>query len=239
MFTVALIGPDGSGKTTVGLRLRECLPVPTKYMYMGVNHAASEHLLPTTRLVNALRRLTGRTKYAGGPRAKETNSTPSRKNFMKRWLKTVKASISLANRFAEEWYRQVLAWHYLRQRFVVIFDRHFFPDYYAYDIASDAPRTITQRIHGFVLNRFYPRPDLLVFLDAPAKVLFQRKNEGTLELLEQRRNDYMKMKDLVKNFEVVDANRDLEDVVQDVTERITRFYEQLNQVNEQQSQEKG
>jgi thymidylate kinase len=226
MFTVALIGPDGSGKTAVGMRLIECLPVPTKYMYMGVNHEASEHLLPTTRLVQALREMTGKKKYAGGPRTKEVDSTPSRASFTKRCLKATKSSVSLANRFAEEWYRQVLAWHYLRQRRVVIFDRHFFPDYYAYDIVSDAPRTRLQRIHGYVLNRFYPRPDLLLFLDAPAEVLFERKGEGTLELLDQRREDYLKMKDLVKHFEVVDANRDLEAVVQDVSERITRFYEQ-------------
>ncbi|MEX1027593.1 MAG: hypothetical protein WD049_06245, partial [Candidatus Paceibacterota bacterium] len=189
-------------------------------------HEASEHLLPTTRLMRKLRSLTGRQKDAGGPREKSPHSLPPQKNLLKRAFKTAKSSASLTNRFAEEWYRQFLAWRYLRQRYVVIFDRHFFPDYYAYDIASSAPRTITQRIHGLMLNRFYPRPDLLVFLDAPADVLFQRKGEGTVELLEQRRADYMQMQLLVRHFEVVDANRGLEEVVQDVSERITRFYEQ-------------
>jgi len=226
MFTVALIGPDGSGKTTVGVRLRDTLPIPTKYMYMGVNHEASEHLLPTTRLIQAMRLWMGKEKYAGGPREKQEKSASSPPSFTKRCLKAAKSSVSLVNRFAEEWYRQIIVWHHLRQRRVVIFDRHFFPDYYAYDIASDAPKTMTQRIHGFVLNRFYPRPDLLLFLDAPAEVLFERKGEGTLELLEQRRSDYLQMKDLVKHFEVIDANRDLEAVVQDVAERITYFYEQ-------------
>jgi thymidylate kinase len=226
MFTVALIGPDGSGKTSVAMRLRECLPIPTKYLYMGVNHEASEHLLPTTRFMQTLRALTGRKKYAGGPREKNADSVRSRKGIVKRALKTAKSSVSLANRFAEEWYRQFLAWRYLRQQCVVIFDRHFFPDYYAYDVASDAPRSLTQRIHGFVLNRFYPRPHMLFFLDAPAEVLFDRKGEGTVELLEQRRADYLQMKDLVKHFEVVDANRGLEEVVEDVAARITCLYEQ-------------
>lgn len=226
MFTVALIGPDGSGKTSVGMRLREGLPIPAKYIYMGVNHEASEHLLPTTRLVQKLRTLTGRRKDAGGPREKSSDSAPPQTNVLRRTFKAAKSSASLANRFAEEWYRQFLAWRYLRQHCVVIFDRHFFSDYYAYDIASSAPRTITQRVHGFMLNHFYPRPDLLVFLDAPAEVLFERKGEGTVELLEQRRGDYMQMKGLVRQFEVVDASRGLEEVVQDVSERITRFYEQ-------------
>ena len=88
-----------------------------------------------------------------------------------------------------------------------------------------------QKVHGFVLNRFYPRPDFVVFLDAPAEVLFRRKGEGTVGLLEQRRADYLQMKDLVKHFEIVDANRDLEDVVRDVSGRITRFYEQQSREN--------
>ena len=80
-----------------------------------------------------------------------------------------------------------------------------------------------------MLNRFYPRPDVIVFLDAPAEVLFDRKGEGTLELLEERRNDYLQMKDLVKHFEIVDASRSIDDVVDDVSERITRYYEQQSQ----------
>ncbi len=226
MFTVALIGPDGSGKTTVGTRLRDRLPVPTKYLYMGVNHEASEHLLPTTRLAQKLRKLSGTHKYAGGPREKTAGTGSQKKSLPRRLWKTAKSSVSLTNRLAEEWYRQCVAWYYLRKRRIVIFDRHFFPDYYAYDIVSDAPRTVTQRLHGFVLNRFYPRPDFIVFLDAPADVLFKRKGEGTVELLEERRADYLQMKGLVKHFEVVDASREIDVVVADVSERITRFYEQ-------------
>jgi hypothetical protein len=199
---------------------------------MGVNHeAANEHLLPTTRLVQKVRQLIGKKTDAGGPRSKDTDCSSAPPGFPRRIWKTAKSSLSLTNRFAEEWYRQLLAWSYLRRHCIVIFDRHFFPDYYAYDIASDAPRTVTQKVHGFVLNRFYPRPDFVVFLDAPADVLFRRKGEGTVDLLEQRRADYLQMKDLVKHFEIVDANRDLEDVVRDVSGRITRFYEQQSREN--------
>ncbi|WP_153558907.1 AAA family ATPase [Roseimaritima sediminicola] len=225
MFTVALIGPDGSGKTTVGRRLREQLPIPAQYLYMGVNPQASTHLLPTTRLAQKLRRALGRQRDAGGPREKSRAVENAHKPLPRRILKSVKSSLSLSNRLAEEWYRQMVAWHHLRRRHVVIFDRHFFPDYYAYDIAGEATRSLTQRIHGFVLNHLYPRPDVIIFLDAPAEVLFARKGEGTVELLEQRRGDYLQMQDLVKHFEVVDASRDVDAVVQDVSQRILRFYE--------------
>src|SRR5439155_10211002 len=58
-FTVALIGPDGAGKTTVSRRIEQSLPVPVKYIYMGVNTDASNVMLPTTRAIHALKRLRG------------------------------------------------------------------------------------------------------------------------------------------------------------------------------------
>ena len=60
MFTVALIGPDGSGKSTIGKRLAGALPFPMKYIYMGVNLEAGTHMLPTTRLVLAWNRARGK-----------------------------------------------------------------------------------------------------------------------------------------------------------------------------------
>jgi hypothetical protein len=59
MFTVALIGPDGAGKTTIGRRLEHALPRPVKYIYMGVNLDSSNVMLPTTRLVKAIKRALG------------------------------------------------------------------------------------------------------------------------------------------------------------------------------------
>jgi len=36
MFSVAVVGPDGSGKTTICRRLRDTLGLPTRYVYMGI-----------------------------------------------------------------------------------------------------------------------------------------------------------------------------------------------------------
>jgi len=67
VFTVALVGPDGAGKTTIARRLVQVLPRPAKYLYMGVNWDASDPLRPTTRLVQRIRRVRGTRPTPGGP----------------------------------------------------------------------------------------------------------------------------------------------------------------------------
>ena len=59
-LTVALVGPDGAGKSTISARLRQAaLPAPVKTIYMGVNLEASTLMLPTTRLLLAAKRARG------------------------------------------------------------------------------------------------------------------------------------------------------------------------------------
>lgn len=223
MFTVALIGSDGAGKTTIGRRLAREMPQTFKYVYMGVNMEASNMTLPTTRLLMAVKRLLGKDEHMGGP------PDPSRKKArpkgrLKRALSGAKSLLRLTNRLGEEWFRQIVAWNYLRQGYTVLFDRHFYSDYYAHDIAGDDPqRPLSSRIHGFVLDRLYPKPDLIILLDAPAELLFARKGEGTPELLERRRQEYLQLRERIDAFAVVDASQDEDVVAQEVAALIERF----------------
>jgi thymidylate kinase len=137
-----------------------------------------------------------------------------------------RAALRLLNRLAEEWHRQLLAWRHVRRGEVVVFDRHFFADYYSHDVAGGGPRPITRRIHGFVLQHLYPRPDLVVFLDAPPETLFARKGEGTIEALRRRRQDYLDVAPHCRNFVSVDADRPLDDVTAEVVDIVRAFVRQ-------------
>ena len=224
MFTVALIGPDGAGKTTIGQMLEHALPLPVKYMYMGVNLEASNYMLPTTRLARKIKRLRGTLPDCGGPRDPSA-PTERPRSLPRRVLREIKCWISLANRVAEEWFRQAVVWYFKLRRNIVVFDRHYYADYHAYDIEQSGRRPpLTRRLHGWLLAHLYPRPDLVIYLDAPPEVLLARKGEGTLALLERRRQDYLSICRGLENSAVVDANRPVGDVAGDVEQQIRKYY---------------
>jgi thymidylate kinase len=221
MFSVALVGPDGVGKTTIGRRLERTFPLPVKYIYMGDNVGASNLILPTTRLVQLINHVRGANSDEGGP-PRLDRRTPARTS----WLTTLVSGLVWLNyQFGEEWFRQVLASWYQRRGKIVLFDRHFFCDYYAHEIAADAgSRSKRERLHGLMLKHLFPKPDLVVLLDAPADVLFARKAEGTVESLEFRRREYPQMRTLVRHFAVVDAAQPEDLVARKVEQVILDFH---------------
>lgn len=221
-FTVALVGADGAGKSTIARSLPEHLPFPSAYLYMGVASASSNHALPTTRLAHAVRRSLGRREDHGPPDADGADGAGTGGRGP---LGEARAVLRLANRLAEEWYRQGLVWSARARGRVVVFDRHFYLDFHAHHIApaGGSPRRWTDRLHGRLLDRAYPRPDLVIHLDAPPEVLLARKGEGTLESLARRRAEYVAIAPKFADFVVVDASRPLEVVRAEVVDRIVEY----------------
>lgn len=215
-LTVALVGADGAGKSTISRRLETAdLPLPVKTIYMGVNLEASSLMLPTTRLLLAAKRARGGRPdlVASSLRQQAAAATPVRRG----WRQSVRDGARMTVWIFEEWLRQLVASVYGARGYIVVFDRHFFADYYHTDIATTVKdQGLFARIHGWMLQHAYPKPDLVICLDAPAEVLYLRKPEASEQWLEQRRQQYLNLADVVPAFAVVNADRDLEEVYADV-----------------------
>lgn len=216
-FAVALIGPDGAGKTTVARRLESALGLPSIYLYMGVSPGSSNRLLPTTRLAQALKRRRMRGREAAGP-----GRGGSSRGSLRGAVHGLRGGLWLANRLAEEAYRLALSWWSRRRGLIVVLDRDFYYDYHATDVSA-RPATIGRRVHGALLRTVYRKPDLVVYLDAPPAVLLARKGEGSLDSLAVRRAQYLDAVRRAPQHQVVDATLPLEDVVADVVRAIRTF----------------
>jgi thymidylate kinase len=226
-FTVALVGCDGAGKTTVARRLEGEIDRPIRYLYMGVSADSSNRSLPTTRLAHRIKRAAGAPPDTRGPRetldeTRVREAAAPRKGLSRRARKSVRSTLRLTNRLAEEWYRQLLAMAWARRGAIVIFDRHFVADYHAYDMSGQA-RTLSRRLHGWLLSRAYPKPDLVIYLDASPEVLYARKGEGTLQSLGRRRTEYLRLGEVAEHFAIVSAEMPLDDVVAEVAGLVREF----------------
>jgi thymidylate kinase len=216
MRSVALIGPDGAGKSSIAREVARRLGRPARYLYMGVNLEQSTLTLPTTRLALAIKRARGR----GGQMTANWSGVEGGALGRRRILKETYAGIRLLGWLAEEWFRALVARYYNWRGYFVVFDRHFLYDYYASHVRRRPGQLMATRLHGALLRRFYPRPDMVVMLDAPAEVLHARKLEQGVETLDKLRREYLSLAAVAPNFTVVDATRPMATVVNDVTAQV-------------------
>lgn len=214
-FTIALIGPDGAGKTTLAKRLQVSLPFPIRYLYMGVSIESSNVTLPTTRLIAYLK---GKLGLHRVPPHVDPATLADGGRRRGGWLR---APLRLVNRSLEEWYRQLVAWTYTNRGTVVLFDRHFLFEYEA--DATIEGEAFFDRLHRWCIDVLYPRPDLVICLDAPAEVLYARCHEYSVRYLAQRRASFLRQRDRVENFVTVNATEPTEVVERKVLKEILAF----------------
>ena len=219
-FSVALIGPDGAGKSTISRALVERSPFPLKVIYMGDNIESCNFALPTSRFMGYLRkRRRGGNAERSGTAVKSSGPSRSRKMSLGQMLW---AAGRLVNFLAEEWSRQLLSWIYRAQGYIVLYDRHFLFDFSLEGIDSDV-WAFERRVHQWILKRLYPRPGLVIYLDSPAEVLFARKGEKTVEELEKRRQAFLRLERQVRNFVRVDGTQPLDKVCAEVCKLIAEY----------------
>jgi len=192
--SVALLGPDGAGKSTLAAGLRESVPLATRSLYMGMQAGAS---------------VPGKTwtaPQASGPRRR-------RRRLPVRLARQTRRLFRLAR-------RSVLAWALVNSGHLVIFDR--FP--YDAEVHWENVNRPGARLRLWLLRRAVVEPDVVVFLDVPGEITFQRKGEHSPELLELRRNRYLSLAARLEHAHVIDATRNASEVRATVTSLVWSAY---------------
>jgi thymidylate kinase len=213
MASVALIGPDGAGKTTLTRMLEDSGLLRFRYLYMGIQTSSSNIALPTSRLLDRLR-----------ARRQKATSSPRSGGDHRRSGVSVRGLARLANWLAEEWFRQAVSWCFQARGYIALYDRHFVFDF-APEVAAKPSDSLEKRVHRWCLTHLYPRPDLVIFLDVPGTVLFARKGESTVEELESRRQGFLRIGERIPGFVRVDATRPLPEVYADVSRCVGAFFQ--------------
>lgn len=225
MFTVALIGGDGAGKSSIANRVIQSSGLPMKYLYMGLSTRSSNHALPTSRMVLYLKKRMykkGAKKAEGHIPEEIPASELEYSEETHGWLWN---TARFLNRLAEAWYRELISINYQMRGNVVIYDRHFFFDTAPGVINSqNQSLLLLDRLYFWLMSHWYPKPTLTIFLDAPPWLLYRRKGEATPEYLEQQRNSFLAQGKKLAHFIQVDASQPLDMVYDDVIHHILDFY---------------
>lgn len=170
---VALVGPDGAGKSTAAQTLRNDPELRARTFYTG--------LYPKAR-------------RAGNG----SSGTASRAwNYLRR-LAHLRYTLCAAR------------WQKLRGR-VVVLDRYVCDSW-----INTKSGTLFQRLRLRLLNWGWPTPDLVILLDAPAHVLFDRKHEHTLDWLEEQRQLYASVAAKLPRFVAIDTNQSISTVQHEI-----------------------
>ena len=227
MASVAIIGQDGAGKTTISNMVLERLPYKMKYIYMGRNVDSSNYFLPTSKIIHLYKIYKYKRKYKieDNRTAKKLSLHEIDQDRKKDTRGKIGAFLRLLNRLAEEWYRLVISLSYQKRGYLVIYDRHFIVDSIPDKLDTEISRKrLTTRIHDWVLKNLYETPSLIIFLYAPAEVLFARKGEATIEYIKVKNEAFLKFGESLRGFEVVDATQSVEKVFEAVKQKVDNLY---------------
>jgi len=195
--SVALLAPDGAGKSTLAAHLLAQKHLRARLIYMGINLKASVVGLPTTPWFRK------HVEGAGG-------------NSIKRIVAKV---LNFPNTLLEQWYRSLTGFYCRLRGRTVVYDR------YVYDTwLNPRPTRLIKRFRRFLIEQTCPDPDMVILLDAPGTLLFSRKHEHDAHSLEQKRQAYLKVGTRIPNLHIVDATQDLRAVSAEATSIVWGFY---------------
>ena len=201
-LSVALLAPDGAGKSTLSRALAEQKILRAKLIYMGSNYDSATVSLPTSRWLK---------RKAKAAKAGQQNV-----------LSILFRAMNYLNRLLEQWLRYFIGFVSKLTGKLVIFDR------YSYDSYLAPPaKTIGKKTRRWLLRSTCPAPDMVILLDAPGEVLFNRKGEHSAEILEKQRQTFLSLQDRIEKMYVINATENAKTVRKNVISLIWNYYGNL------------
>jgi thymidylate kinase len=199
---IALLAPDGAGKTTLAHTLLGEQFLRARLIYMGTNLDSSTVGFPTSKWLK-----------------KQTGKLERRKGIQRKILLKPLKMIAYVNRLLEQWYRVAAGIYFKLSGRVVVFDR------FVYDTHLAAPAKSTgQKIRRWLIYHTCPPADATYFLDAPGEVLFNRKGEHSPEVLEKQRQTFLSLQSKIPNMVIVDATQSADHVRNEILSDIWKMY---------------
>ncbi len=192
---VAFMGPDGCGKSTI-------LPRVAEELAPAFRRVDTYHMRP---------RLIGRRRSHQGPVVDPHGRPPRR--LTASVIKLLDLMLDYALGYVAK-LRPALI-----RTTLVVFDRCF------QDLLVDSLRI---RYGGprwllTLVARILPRPDLIILLDAPAEVLWQRKQEVACEEVARQRLAYLDIAHALDRAVIINAAQPVDAVVHDALVAVTRY----------------
>ena len=193
---VALMGPDGSGKSAI-------ISAISQQFTAAYREVRLFHLRP-----KSLRRHTSSGKAVTDPHGRPPRGL----------LASLAKGVDRAADYFVGYFFQVAP--AMRRSQLIIFDR------YIYDLLVDSKR-IRYGGPAWLLRlvaRIVPRPDLVILLDAPAEVLWSRKQEVPFEEVVRQRAAYLDVARNLSSTVIVNADQPLSAVIHDVDCAIVDYF---------------
>lgn len=201
-LSVAFIAPDGAGKSTVIERIKETV----SGSFYGVNlYYMRPHLFKNLGHYNKL-----------NPTEEATSNNDPHSVICDGTFKSALRFFFYNFDFLLGTLLKVNRKKIAKQ--LVIFDRYYY-DYFAdmkrykYSLPSWFPAAFEWMI---------PKPDMVFVLDGSPEVLYERKKELPIEELRKQCSVFHKLAQKEKNFYLIDVNRDVDVIVDDITRTILK-----------------
>lgn len=199
-ISLVLMGPDGCGKTSVGVELKNRLAGTFYERYVQYMHWKPRLMKGKAEAANPF-----------GIPCTDPHGKPPRNPIMNA-LYFLAHSLEIP----PAWLLRVKP--RLFRNMLVMIDRY----YYDFMVDSRRYRMLVSERWAWFMYRFMPKPDLVFCLIAPTEVIQSRKSEVAPEETERQCRAYEKVAERLPYGHVIDTNRSLEQVVDEVEAVILR-----------------